>query len=147
MLIAELRKSTISNRQSRAIIVAISFPPETWKNHLFLMPLPRASFPGHRSTSSPSKGGLSFTRFHDLELLHASPYRGLGSHSRQRNQDHWILGPLKLREAIHWIAKLGGFIGPQRDGDPGHITLWRGLPPLNDITRCWQLVANPSTKD
>ena len=36
-----------------------------------------------------------------------------------------------LRTAVHMIAKLGGFLGRKRDGDPGMITLWRGLIRLN----------------
>ncbi len=36
-----------------------------------------------------------------------------------------------LRTAVHMIAKLGGFLSRKRDGDPGMITLWRGLIRLN----------------
>jgi hypothetical protein len=39
--------------------------------------------------------------------------------------------PPSLRTAVHMIAKLGGFLGRNRDGDPGMITLWRGLVRLN----------------
>lgn len=39
--------------------------------------------------------------------------------------------PPSLRTAVHMIAKLGGFLGRKRDGDPGMITLWRGLIRLN----------------
>ncbi|MCY0880551.1 MAG: IS4 family transposase [Firmicutes bacterium] len=31
-----------------------------------------------------------------------------------------------MREAIHTMAKLGGFIGRKSDGEPGMKTLWRG---------------------
>jgi hypothetical protein len=47
--------------------------------------------------------------------------------------------PPKLREAVRLIAKLGGFIGRRSDGEPGIITLWRGLHRLRDITRMWRL--------
>jgi hypothetical protein len=35
--------------------------------------------------------------------------------------------PLTLREALQTMAKLGGFIGRNRDGDPGVKPLWRGF--------------------
>lgn len=40
---------------------------------------------------------------------------------------------LTLREAIHTMAKLGGFIGRASDGDPGVKTLWRGYRELQLI--------------
>ena len=33
-----------------------------------------------------------------------------------------------LRQAIRWIAQLGGFIGRASDGEPGTQTLWQGFP-------------------
>jgi len=36
-----------------------------------------------------------------------------------------------LRTAVRMTAKLGGFLGRKRDGEPGMITLWRGLIRLN----------------
>jgi len=42
--------------------------------------------------------------------------------------------PPTLREAVRMIAKLGGFLGRKRDGEPGTTTLWRGLQRLADIT-------------
>jgi hypothetical protein len=47
--------------------------------------------------------------------------------------------PPTVREAIRAIARLGGFIGRKSDGEPGVITLWRGLHRLRDITRMWRL--------
>ena len=37
------------------------------------------------------------------------------------------------RDYLLAVAKLGGFLGRKRDGNPGWITLWRGLSRLNDI--------------
>ncbi len=34
--------------------------------------------------------------------------------------------PLTLRDAVRAMAKLGGFLGRKRDGEPGVKTLWRG---------------------
>ena len=44
-----------------------------------------------------------------------------------------------VREAVRWIARLGGFLGRKGDGEPGTITLWRGLEQLDAMTRMWQL--------
>jgi hypothetical protein len=41
--------------------------------------------------------------------------------------------PPSIKEAIRWIAQLGGFLGRKGDGDPGPITVWRGLKRLTDL--------------
>jgi hypothetical protein len=38
-----------------------------------------------------------------------------------------------LREAVRWIARLGGFLGRKSDGEPGVTVLWRGWCRLTDI--------------
>jgi hypothetical protein len=38
-----------------------------------------------------------------------------------------------LRDAIHWIARLGGFLDRKGDGEPGMVTLWRGWSRLIDM--------------
>ena len=48
-----------------------------------------------------------------------------------------------LREAIHMVAKLGGFIGRKSDGEPGTETLWRGLLCLDGMTTGWRLASGP----
>jgi hypothetical protein len=45
-----------------------------------------------------------------------------------------------LQEAIRMVAKLGGFLGRKRDGQPGSITIWRGLIRLHDIVEAWQIL-------
>jgi hypothetical protein len=47
-----------------------------------------------------------------------------------------------VRQAIRWIAGLGGFMGRRGDGEPGPITLWRGLQRLSDLTAMWRLCHN-----
>lgn len=44
-----------------------------------------------------------------------------------------------VRQAVRWIAQLGGFLARQSDGHPGPMTLWRGLQRLNDIVASWQI--------
>jgi hypothetical protein len=41
--------------------------------------------------------------------------------------------PPTLRQTVHWIAQLSGFMGRKRDGDPGVKVLWRGESRLQDI--------------
>lgn len=44
-----------------------------------------------------------------------------------------------LREAVRWIAKLGGFIGRKSDGEPGAMTMWRGFQVLYSITDMYKI--------
>ena len=46
-----------------------------------------------------------------------------------------------LQEAIRMMAKLGGFLGRKGDGEPGVMTIWRGLMRLQDIADTWLLVS------
>lgn len=50
--------------------------------------------------------------------------------------------PLDLREAVRRVAQLGGFIGRKSDGEPGVITLWRGLKRLEQLTAGYNLATN-----
>jgi hypothetical protein len=43
-----------------------------------------------------------------------------------------------LGEAIRMIAKLGGFLGRKRDGQPGVEVLWRGMEKLSIIVESWK---------
>ena len=53
--------------------------------------------------------------------------------------------PLTTREAVRLIAKLGGFLGPRHDGEPGITVLWRGWQRLSDLTLMWSLVTEGKT--
>jgi len=44
-----------------------------------------------------------------------------------------------VRQAICWIAQLGGFLARKGDGEPGVKTLWRGMQQLDAMARMWQL--------
>jgi hypothetical protein len=48
--------------------------------------------------------------------------------------------PPTLRQAVHWIAQLGGFLGRKGDGEPGVKVIWRGLRRLEDIVATWVLL-------
>jgi hypothetical protein len=43
-----------------------------------------------------------------------------------------------LRQAVRWIAQLGGFLARRSDGEPGPIVVWRGLRELHAITAAWK---------
>jgi hypothetical protein len=47
--------------------------------------------------------------------------------------------PPTLREAVHMIAKLGGFLGRKGDKEPGMITIWRGWTHLQHLVDGWKL--------
>ncbi|GAX42403.1 transposase [Tolypothrix sp. NIES-4075] len=48
--------------------------------------------------------------------------------------------PPSLRDAVLFIAYLGGFLGRKGDGEPGVKTIWRGLRRLHDIAATWKLL-------
>ncbi len=48
--------------------------------------------------------------------------------------------PPTLRQAVRWIAQLGGFLARKGDGEPGVQTIWRGLRRLEDIAATWLLL-------
>ena len=45
----------------------------------------------------------------------------------------------RLRQAVRWIARLGGFLGRKHDGEPGVKVLWRGLQTLQAMVIGFQL--------
>jgi hypothetical protein len=49
--------------------------------------------------------------------------------------------PPTLKEAVIWIAKLGGFIGRKCDGEPGPLSLWRGWQRLVSGTEVYKLMS------
>jgi len=48
--------------------------------------------------------------------------------------------PPTVRQAVRWIAQLGGFLGRKRDGEPGITVIWRGWQRLQDMADTWSLV-------
>ncbi len=53
------------------------------------------------------------------------------------------LAPPSLRQAVRWIAQLGGFLARASDGEPGPITLWRGFQHLADHTAMYRIMRPP----
>lgn len=57
-------------------------------------------------------------------------------HRTTKLPDH----PPTIRQAVRWIAQLGGFLGRKADGEPGITVIWRGWQRLQDIAHIWYLV-------
>jgi len=49
----------------------------------------------------------------------------------------------KIKDAILWVARLGGHLARKNDLEPGPIIIWKGWQRLFDLTQGWQL-ANSS---
>jgi hypothetical protein len=45
-----------------------------------------------------------------------------------------------LRQAIRWIARLGGFLGRTGDSEPGSKTLWQGFQELIPMTEMYRIM-------
>jgi hypothetical protein len=45
-----------------------------------------------------------------------------------------------LRQAVHWIARLGGFLERKGDGEPGVSMLWKGFQQLADLTIMYRIM-------
>lgn len=51
-----------------------------------------------------------------------------------------------VRQAVRWIAQLGGFLGRKSDGEPGITAIWRGWQRLQDLATTWYVVVNEKTQ-
>ena len=69
--------------------------------------------------------------------LNQAEWEALWCHVHQRTTPPKT--PPGVRQAVRWIAQLGGFMARTGDGEPGPVTLWRGLHRLNDLTGMWRL--------
>ena len=54
--------------------------------------------------------------------------------------------PPTVRQAVRWIAQLGGFLGRKSDGEPGVTVIWRGWQRLQDLTATWEVVVTERAK-
>lgn len=51
-----------------------------------------------------------------------------------------------VRDAVRWIAQLGGFLARKGDAQPGPTVLWRGWHRLHDISNTWLLFQRSLSK-
>lgn len=49
--------------------------------------------------------------------------------------------PPTVYEAIRLLARLGGFLGRKRDGEPGMTTIWRGWDKLAELSKLWLVMS------
>jgi hypothetical protein len=52
----------------------------------------------------------------------------------------------RLRQAVRWIAQLGGFLGRKGDGEPGPELLWKGFQHLVDLTAMYHIMRPTSAR-
>lgn len=50
--------------------------------------------------------------------------------------------PPSIRDAITWLARLGGFLARKNDGNPGPTYLWRGWSRLQDMASMRRILSN-----
>lgn len=50
--------------------------------------------------------------------------------------------PPTVRQAVRWIAQLGGFLARKGDGEPGVTVIWRGWHRLQDMAATWDIIKN-----
>jgi hypothetical protein len=54
--------------------------------------------------------------------------------------------PPPLRQAVHWLGRLGGFLARRGDGEPGVTVLWKGFQHLTDLTLMYRIMCPAPTK-
>ena len=89
-----------------------------WRVHLLVMQA--------RETPDVSCEGF----FEEVE------WRVLCAHAAR---DHDPECPPTLRQAVRWLAALGGFLGRKCDGEPGNTTVWRGIDRLSAMVQGYLL--------
>jgi len=63
-------------------------------------------------------------------------------YAKMQRTTHFPAQPPTVRQAVHWIARLGGFLARRRDGAPGITAIWRGWQRLQDMVDIWNLTCN-----
>ncbi len=86
----------------------------------------------YRARLSPDESCESVLTIHEWKLLR-----------RKFEPRHRSQRPPTLRQAIRWIAQLGGFLARSGDGEPGLKTLWRGLGVLHHLVEGAELATKP----
>ena len=73
----------------------------------------------------------------NLGILHLDVRKG--NYTQIHKSKKMPTRPPRLRQAVRWIAQLGGFLARKSDKEPGVKTIWRGLRRLNDLATGWKL--------
>jgi hypothetical protein len=88
------------------------------------------------------KAGRESPELPASEWLNDGEWRALASYMEERARPPGH--PPTVRQAVRWIAQLGGFLGRRSDGEPGPMVVWRGLQQLRVITAAWKKFAHES---
>lgn len=83
----------------------------------------------YEARQQPEASAATVLERHEWESLYCTIH-----HTVQPPAD-----PPTLRQAVRWIAQLGGFLARTHDGEPGVKLIWHGLRRLHDIAATWQL--------
>jgi hypothetical protein len=78
-------------------------------------------------------------KIEELQLESAEPIERALALYLQKHRRPPPAEPPRLRDAVRWIAELGGFVGT-RSREPGVKVLWRGWRRLQDITHTYRLL-------
>lgn len=75
-----------------------------------------------------------------VEVLEPIEWRVLRRRFEPKNRSK---KPPTIRQAVRWIAQLGGFLARKGDGEPGLKTLWRGIGVLHHLMEGVRLASRP----
>jgi Transposase Tn5 dimerisation domain len=75
-----------------------------------------------------------------VEVLEPIEWRVLRCRFEPKNRSK---KPPTIRQAVRWIAQLGGFLERKGDGEPGLKTLWHGIGGLHHLIERVQLASRP----
>jgi hypothetical protein len=87
----------------------------------------------HLNRQAPTQSCTAILADHEWKALYTTIHRTAIIPNR----------PPSVRQAVCWIAQLGGFLGRKGDGEPGITTLWRGWSRLADIADMYRLLHTP----
>lgn len=73
-----------------------------------------------------------------LQVLAVEEWQALYCYTHKTNQPP--SQPPTLRQAMRWIAQMGGFLGRKCDREPGIRTIWRGWQRLQAMVEMWRLL-------
>lgn len=88
----------------------------------------------HINRQTPDASCVLVLAEHEWHALYATIHR----------TTHLPTQPPTVRQAVRWIAQLGGFLARKGDGEPGITVIWRGWQRLHDISTTWLILRKES---
>ena len=88
----------------------------------------------HINRQTPEASCVLVLAEHEWHALYATIHR----------TTHLPTQPPTVRQAVRWIAQLGGFLARKGDGEPGITVIWRGWQRLHDISTTWLILRKES---